>query len=230
MSTSVYKHEPVEIFYPKGVVVAFSLQKKGAENAVDNANNDDSASAKKNIEEKNEIGSNGGVQNQENTVADMENEEPSKEKNEEPSKEKNEEPSKENEEPSKEDEEPSKEDEEPSKEDEEPLKEQEESLKDEVPAKEDGIKEGTPAGEALSMEESPSTGKGSSVEDTKEEDTVNHPSTTPSKEDTGEENKDMIRREDIKDAFKVYGVIKVCPMPLLYMNATYPAEFIIVRT
>ena len=144
------KHEPEEMFYPKGVIVAFSLQKMGSENAVDKAKTDHAAAAiEKNAEEKNEIESNNGAQDQENTDMKM----------------------------------------------------TEADSKEEAPTNE----------EAPSKEEALS----------KEEDATKKDSTVPRNEDKGDENRELLVREDIRDAFKVYGIIKVCPYFSTYIIDTF---------
>ena len=174
MTISMNKHEPEEMFYPKGVIVAFSLQKIGSENVVDKAKTDHAAAAiEKNAEGENEIESNNGAQDQNNTDMKMA-EADSKE--------------------------------------EAPSNEEARSI-EEAPSKE----EAPPNEAAPSKEEAPAKEETPS----KEEDTTKKDSTVPRKEDKGDENRELLVREDIRDAFKVYGIIKVCPYLSTYIIDTF---------
>ena len=186
MTISMNKHEPEEMFYPKGVIVAFSLQKIGSENVVDKAKTDHAAAAiEKNAEGENEIESNNGAQDQNNTdmkmaEADSKEEAPSNE--------------------------------EARSIEEAPSKEEAPSI-EEAPSKE----EAPPNEAAPSKEEAPAKEETPS----KEEDTTKKDSTVPRKEDKGDENRELLVREDIRDAFKVYGIIKVCPYLSTYIIDTF---------
>ena len=77
--------------------------------------------------------------------------------------------------------------------------------------------------EADSKEEAPTNEEAPSKEEalSKEEDATKKDSTVPRNEDKGDENRELLVREDIRDAFKVYGIIKVCPYFSTYIIDTF---------